>query len=95
MGQTCDVYRSDGYSTVDRAAFGKAFFLVLLYCIDWGKIGVYLRSTFILQYPLSMTYRMPSTVNDVSAMLVDTMHFRAPSGAGSNILACRSEGSWE
>ena len=45
--------------------------------------------TFILQYPVSMTYRMPSTVSEVSAMLVETMHLRVPSGAGSKILACR------
>lgn len=35
-----------------------------------------------------MTYKMPSTVSEVSAMLVDTMHLRVPSGARSKILAC-------
>lgn len=30
--------------------------------------------TFILTYPVSITYRMPSTVSEVSAMLVDLHH---------------------
>lgn len=49
--------------------------------------------TFILQYPESMTYKIPSTVNEVSAIFVDTITFRPPSGAGSKILACKSEGN--
>lgn len=41
-------------------------------------------NTFSLQYPESITYRMPSTVSDVSAMLVHTTHFRMPSGVFAN-----------
>ena len=38
---------------------------------------------------------IPSTVREVSAILVDTMHLRVPSGALSKIFACRSDGSVE
>ena len=54
-----------------------------------------MNSTFILQYPESTTYMMPSRVSDVSAMLVATTHLRRPPGAFWKILACRSEGNWE
>lgn len=37
--------------------------------------------TFNLQYPESITNMIPSTVSEVSAMLVATMHFLTPSGA--------------
>ena len=46
-------------------------------------LGLY---TFNLLYPQSMTYLMPSTVSEVSAMLVDTIHFLVPSSALSKIL---------
>ena len=51
--------------------------------------------TLSLLYPQSMTYLIPSTVNDVSAMLVDTIHLRVPAWALSKIFAWRSAGSWE
>lgn len=38
-------------------------------------------STFSLQYPESTTNMMPSTVSEVSAMFVATIHFLTPSGA--------------
>ena len=34
-------------------------------------------------------------VSEVSAIFVATTHFLTPSGAFWNILACRSDGSWE
>lgn len=34
-----------------------------------------------MQYPASTTNMMPSTVRDVSAIFVATMHFLTPSGA--------------
>ena len=40
-----------------------------------------------------MTYRMPSTVNDVSAMFVATITLRKPGDADSNTLICCSVGS--
>ena len=61
---------------------------------EWG-FGNDLNATFILQYPESTTYMMPSRVSDVSAMLVATTHLRRPPGAFWKILACRSEGNWE
>lgn len=39
--------------------------------------------------------RITLPVREVSAILVATTHFLTPSGAFSNILACKSEGSWE
>lgn len=37
--------------------------------------------TLSLQYPESTTNMIPSTVRDVSAMFVATIHFLTPSGA--------------
>ena len=45
--------------------------------------------SFCLIMPGSTTYTMPSTVIDVSAMLVATTHRRQPSGGGKNTLACK------
>mmetsp|Transcript_96090 Transcript_96090/g.255296 ORF Transcript_96090/g.255296 Transcript_96090/m.255296 type:complete len:203 (+) Transcript_96090:504-1112(+) len=53
-------------------------------------LGLY---SFSLQYPVSMTYLMPSTVSDVSAMLVATMILRL--SELSKIFACMSDGSCE
>lgn len=39
------------------------------------------KSTLSLQYPESTTNMIPSTVREVSAMLVATIHFLTPSGA--------------
>ena len=47
--------------------------------------------TLSLQNPESMTYRTPSRVRDVSAMLVAMMHLRY--GLLSKILACTSDAS--
>jgi len=41
------------------------------------------------------SYLMPSTVSEVSAMLVLTMHFRVPPSASSKIFACKSAGNCE
>jgi hypothetical protein len=45
-----------------------------------------------LQKPGSTTKVMPSMVSDVSAMLVASTTLRAPSGVGSKMRACSSEG---
>ena len=50
---------------------------------------------FCLQNPGSMTYTMPSIVMEVSAMLVAKTTFLTPSGVGSKISACFSDGSVE
>ena len=52
-------------------------------------------NTFILQYPESTTYMIPSNVNEVSAIFVATTHFRSPSFVRWKIFACKSEGNWE
>ena len=43
--------------------------------------------TFILHNPVSITKKIPSTVSEVSAILVATMHLRVPLSALWNILA--------
>lgn len=40
-----------------------------------------IKCTLSLQYPESTTNMIPSTVREVSAMFVATMHFLTPSGA--------------
>lgn len=45
--------------------------------LQGGKTNV----TLSLQYPESTTNMIPSTVSEVSAMFVATMHFLTPSGA--------------
>ena len=45
---------------------------------------VYLPLSSPLTFPESTTKRTPSMVTDVSAMLVEMMHLRTPSGATSN-----------
>lgn len=40
-----------------------------------------MKCTLSLQYPESTTNMIPSTVREVSAMFVATMHFLTPSGA--------------
>ena len=54
------------------------------YSVVLNSVGVF---TFILQYPASTTYMIPSSVSDVSAMFVATTHFRRPSGARWKIFA--------
>ena len=51
--------------------------------------------TLSLQYPVSTTYITPSSVRLVSAMFVETTHFRAPPSASWKIFAWRSAGSCE
>ena len=41
-------------------------------------------ATYQCTFPESMTNLIPSIVIDVSAILVDIMHFLVPSGATSN-----------
>lgn len=48
--------------------------------------------TFNLQYPQSITYLIPSIVREVSAMLVETTHFREPGGVFSKIRAWKEDG---
>mmetsp|Transcript_15676 Transcript_15676/g.59484 ORF Transcript_15676/g.59484 Transcript_15676/m.59484 type:complete len:308 (-) Transcript_15676:713-1636(-) len=50
---------------------------------------------FCFTNPASITYLIPSMVSDVSAMLVEKMTLRAPSGVGSKIRACWSAGRAE
>jgi hypothetical protein len=52
-------------------------------------LGLY---EFCLTKPGSMTKTTPSIVIEVSAIFVASTTFRAPSGVGSNILACMSLG---
>ena len=46
----------------------------------------------ILNLPVSITYRTPLIVIEVSAILVARMTFRVSRGAGSNTFACFSAG---
>src|SRR5216684_3359708 len=57
--------------------------------LDIPVLGLY---EFCLTKPGSMTNTTPSIVIDVSAIFVASTTFRAPSGVGSNILACMSLG---
>lgn len=56
---------------------------------DMPVLGLY---EFCFTNPGSMTNTTPSIVIEVSAIFVAKTTFRAPSGVGSNILACISLG---
>lgn len=53
-------------------------------CFSRGLVVVVGGRGTVPSSPESTTNRMPSMVTEVSAMLVDRMHFRTPAGATSN-----------
>ena len=64
--------------------FAEAFEIGLI-----SRDSIHVRGLYdlILQKPGSITYFIPSMVNEVYAILVARTTLRAPSGVGSNILA--------
>ena len=64
--------------------------MIILYNLEMWLLLTAVNNNSRLTFPESTTNRTPSMVTEVSAILVEMMHFLTPSGATSNTLSCSS-----